>query len=126
MRYFIGYHNEEKTKMPCTRLPYPRLRTKRPVAGTEGGVVWVVAGMGSSPKRYVLTSQFTIEKCEENKYPAEDLPNEVSGTGRLFGASISLDRTTLLDTLRRVSANFISGFREIDDPSLIAQLKALT
>lgn len=125
MKHYVGYHNEEKTGMACGLLPYPRLRTRRNVYGLEGSTVWVVAGVGTSPKRYVLASTFTIERCSSNKYPGDELPNEVSGPGTLLGESVELNGTGLLDDLQRISANFASGLREIKDPSVIAELERL-
>ena len=125
MRYFIGYHNEEKTGLLCTKLPYPRIRTKHSVQGAEGATVWVVAGIGKSPKRYAVTSRFEVEHSNDGKYPATDLPNEASGNGKLFGDTIPIDGTPLLTELKRVTANFVSGFRELHDPRIIEALKVL-
>ena len=127
MRYFIAYHNEQKTGVPCTSLAYPRVRTKKAVVGLEGSIVWLIAGVGKkSPKHYFIASRFVILKCETDKYIGEKQPNEASGTGRLMGLTIPIDGTALLDSLRLKSANFVSGFCEIQEPSTIAALKALT
>ena len=125
MRYFIGYHNEVRTGLLCTKLPYPRIRTKKSVVGTEGATVWVVAGIGKSPKRYALTSTFRINECRDGKNPGTDLPNEAWGPGKLLGDSIPLDGTVILADLKRMTANFVSGFREITDPTIVAELKRL-
>jgi hypothetical protein len=125
VRYFVAYHNEQKTKILCTNLPYPRVRTKKKVFGLEGSVVWMIAGAGKSPKSYYLVSTFIIDKFEPNKYPGDDLPNEVSGTGRLFGLSILLDQTSILEKLKRQTANFASGFFEINNSAIISEFESL-
>lgn len=125
LRYFIAYHNEEKIGAPCATLPYPRVRTKKPVDGLEGSTVWLIAGVGKSPKSYYVASRFTINKCECDKYLGQALNNEVSGDGHLFGLSIPIDATPLLAELKRQSANFVSGFCQISDPTIISALKAL-
>jgi len=126
LQYFIAYHNEQLTGILCTELPYPRVRTKKRVIGLEGSTVWLIAGVGLSPKSYYLASTFTIVKCEPDKYPGEKLPNEVSGRGHLLGMRVPLDGTDLLGKLKRQSANFVSGFCEIRDSTLISSLTALT
>jgi hypothetical protein len=126
MRYYIGYHNEEKMGALDTSLRHPRVKTKKPVLGLEGSTVWLIAGVGSSPKSYYVASRFIIEKCEPDKYLGEKLPNQVSGEGKMLGRSVPLDRSDLLPELKRQSANFVSGFCQISDPNTIAGLKAIT
>lgn len=125
MRYYIGYHNEEKMGALDTSLRHPRVRTRRPVVGLEGSTVWLIAGAGTSPKSYYVASRFTIEKCEPDKYLGEKLSNQVSGEGRMLGRSVPLDGSELLAQLKQRSANFVSGFCSITDPSVIAGLKAI-
>lgn len=125
MRHFIAYHNEQKMGYSCTDIPHPRAKTSKRIEELEGSNVWLVAGEGKSPKNYYLGAMFTVTKCETDKYPGTDLPNEVSGPGALFGTRICLNSTSLLIQLRKVSANFISGFCEVRGASEIAALKAL-
>lgn len=87
--------------------------------------MWLVAGEGKSPKSYYLASRFVIEECAPDKHLGTRLPNEVTGVGDLFGTSISLDASPVLEQLRRASANFVNGFFELRDPVVISALKAL-
>jgi hypothetical protein len=125
LRYFIAYHNEQKMGYSCTAIPTPRVKTSKPVAGTEGSTVWLIAGEGKSPKSYYLAAKFSVEKCEPGKHLGTELPNEVSGPGLLLGKSIKLSGTPLLSQLQKLSANFVHGFCEVRDVAAIAALKAL-
>lgn len=125
MRHFAAYHNAEKMKYSCISIPEPRVKTSKSISGLEGVTVWLIAGEGSSPKRYYLASKFIAKKCLPNHYPGTNLPNQISGEGKLFGLSIPLDRTQLLDTLRAKSANFVNGFYEIKDPTIVKSLQIL-
>jgi hypothetical protein len=124
MLYFTAYHNEQAEGILCTDLPYPRVRTRNKVLGLEGAVVWVVAGVGKSPKSYYLASTFIIEKCEPDKYPGDKLPHEVSGSGNLLGLRVRLDQT-LIENLKLKTANFARGFSEMRDLTIVAALKSL-
>ena len=125
MRHFLTYHNAQKMGYSCTKIPTPRARTGKPVRGLEGSTVWLVAGEGGSPKSYFLAAHFVVDKCESDKHLGTKLTNEVSGAGVLHGPRLRLDGSSLLEGLRRGSANFVSGFSEIRDPSVITALKAL-
>lgn len=125
MRFFIAYHNEQGMGYSCTDIPYPRVKTRRPVKGLEGATVWLVAGEGKSPKSYYLAAKFIIDKCDPDKHLGTNLPNEISGPGLLLGRSIPLNATPLLAQLQRLSANFVNGLCELRDPSAVAALKAL-
>lgn len=125
MRHFLAYHNAQKMGYSCTAISTPRVVTSKPVSGLEGATVWLVAGEGKTPKSYYLASRFIVDKCSPGKHWGTDLPNEVSGEGDLFGMRISLDASPLLEQLQRASANFVSGFCELRDPSVISALKAL-
>jgi len=125
MRHFFAYHNALKMGYSCTAIPVPQAKTRRAVIGLEGVTVWLIAGEGSTPKVYYLTSCFLIASCQENKYPGSKLPNEVSGEGVLFGKRISLKSFTVLAQLRLATANFVRGFCELHDPKIIADLELL-
>jgi len=109
----------------CTAIPEPRVKTSKPVVGLEGVTVWLIAGEGERPKSYYLTSRFIVEKCEPDKYLGTELPNEIAGTGVLLGTSVCLNATPLLKQLQKQSANFVNGLFELNDPTVIAALKAL-
>ena len=126
MRYFVAYHNAQKMGYSCTKIPEPRVKTRKPVQGTEGSIVWLVAGEGKSPKSYYLASRFVIDKAQVDLYAGTDLPNQVSGPGVLLGHSIPLTRTAILSSLQRSTANFVNGFCELRDPDVIRVLRALT
>lgn len=125
MRYFIGYHNEMKMGYSCMDIPNPRVKTSKPIEGLEGSTVWLIAGEGKSPKSYYLASKFTIEECATGKYPGTKLLNEVSGSGRLMNKTIPMNSTLLLSQLQKLSANFVNGFCELRDASVISSLTAL-
>lgn len=108
-----------------TAIAAPRVKTSKPVVGLEGSTVWLVAGEGKRPKSYYLASRFVITTCSPDKYTGTDLPNEVSGEGILFGARLNLDGLSILEDLRRVSANFVNGFFELRDPSVVVALCTL-
>ena len=126
MRYFIGYHNEQKMGYSCINIPTPRLRTEKPVGGLEGSTVWVIAGEDKTPKNFYLAAKFSIQECAADKHPGTQLFNEVSGPGILLGKSIFMNGTPLLAQLQKLSANFRSGFCELQDASAITGLHALT
>lgn len=125
MRHFLAYHNAQKMGYSCTAIPMPSVKTSKAVSGLEGVTVWLVAGEGKTPKSYYLASRFVVEECSPGKHLGTDLPNEVSGPGDLFGIRVSLDAAPVLEQLRRASANFVNGFCELCDPSVISALKAL-
>ena len=125
MRHFAAYHNAKRMKYSCTAIPEPRVKTSKSVANLEGVTVWLIAGEGSTPKRYYLASKFIAKKCQSGLYPGTDLPNQISGDGRLFGLSLPLDGTSLLAALRKNSANFVNGFYEIKDAAVVKGLQAL-
>lgn len=85
----------------------------------------MIVGAGKSPKSYYLVSIFIIDKCEQNKYSGDDLPNKISGTERLFDLSIPLDQTSILEKLKRQTANFASGFFEINNSAIISEFESL-
>ncbi len=124
MRYFIGYHNEQKMGYSCADISTPRLKTKKSVEGLEGSTVWLISGEGRTPKKYYVALTFNIEECATGKYPGTKLPNEVSGLGIMMGKSTLINGSQLLSQLKLLSANFVSGFCELRDPSVIASLKA--
>jgi hypothetical protein len=109
----------------CEKIPEPRVKTSKPIDGLEGVTVWLIAGEGKSPKNYYLAARFIVENCEIDKYPGTDLPNQISGPGKLFHKSICLNGTPLLGLLQKQSANFVNGLCELRDPSALAALKAL-
>ena len=125
MRYFLAYHNAEKMGYSCTAITTPSVKTSKSVAGLEGSTVWLIAGEGKSLKNYFLASTFVVDKCEPDKYPRTKLANELSGAGTLLGTSVSLNMTPLLRELQRLSANFVNGFCELRDTTVISALKAL-
>lgn len=124
MRHFLAYHNAQKMGYSCTVITVPRVKTSKSVTGLEGSTVWLVAGEGKRPKSYYLASRFVIEQCSPDKHAGSELPNEVSGAGNLFGTRMPLDGMPILEKLRRVSANFVNGFFELQDPSVVSALKA--
>ena len=109
----------------CTDIRNPQVKTSKSVEGLEGSTVWLVAGEGKSPKSYYLAAKFTIEFCNPSKHVGTTLPNEVSGRGLLLGKSIRMNNSALLAQLQKLSANFVSGFCELSDASVIVGLKAL-
>lgn len=125
MRHFAAYHNAKRMGYSCTSIPEPRVKTSKSVSGLEGVTVWLIAGEGDSPKRYYLAAKFIASKCEPNRYPGSELPNQISGEGTLFGLSKPIDGTPLFDALRSKSANFVNGFYEIKDAAVVKSLQAL-
>jgi hypothetical protein len=109
----------------CTEIPEPRVKTKLPVVDLHGSTVWLIAGEGDRSKSYFLASTFVVEQCHSDKYPGTPLPNQISGQGKLFGRTIHLDGTPLLEVIRCETANFVSGLREIRNPKVISELRAL-
>lgn len=125
MRTFIAYHNQQTMGYSCTDIPYPRVKTSKPINGLEGSAIWLIAGEGKRPKNFYLAAKFIVENCEFNKYPATKLPNEISGKGKLLGKRICLDGTPLLNQIKKQTANFVSGLCELRDSAIIADLEKL-
>jgi hypothetical protein len=109
----------------CTEIPEPRVKTRLPVVDLHGSTIWLISGEGDRSKSYFLASTFVVEQCHSNRYPGMSLPNQVSGQGKLFGITIRLDGTPLLELIRRETANFVSGLREIRNPKVISELRVL-
>lgn len=125
MRHFVAYHNEKKMGYSCTTIPEPRVKTSNSVEGLEGVTVWLVAGEGERPKSYFLAAQFVASRCEPNSSSDLRLPHLIAGPGMLFGRRISIGGTALFALLQTESANFVRGFYETKNPTVIAGLKDL-
>lgn len=125
MRHFIAYHNQEVMGYSCTALTEPHVKTSNPVNLLEGVKVWLVAGEGKSPKAFFLAAMFIAENCVTDFYPGSDLPNKISGTGKLFGKSIPIGRTPVYKLIRKDSSCHIRGFYETHDANIISGLEAL-
>lgn len=125
MRHFLAYHNSKKMRYSSTTLTDPHVKTKNSVAGLDGVTVWLLAGEGNSPKSYYLAAKFIANKCETNKFPGTELPNEISGVGTLYKLSKPMNGTSLLHEIQTKSSNFQKGFHEIKDCSIISGLTAL-
>ena len=124
MRHFIAYHNE-KNMGPCVDIPEPRVQTRREVEGLEGVTVWLVAGEGEKPKSYFLAAKFVVCRCEPNSIAGSKFPHLITGPCHLFKKSILLSGTSLIEQVRKESANFVRGFYETKDAAVISGLNAL-
>ena len=125
MRHFIANHNEKKVGFSCVDIPEPRVQTSRPVDGVEGVTVWLVAGEGEMPKAYFLAATFVTSRCGMNSVPGSTFSNLIAGPGRLFKKTIPLSGTSLLEQVRSESANFVSGFYETKDHTIISGLLSI-
>ena len=123
MRHFIAYHNS-KDRGPSTTLTDPHVKTSKPVLGLNGVKVWLIAGEGDTPKSFFIAAMFIADKCETDKFPGTDLPNQISGAGTLYKLTKPITGTMLLDQIRTESRNFQNGFHEIKDAKIIAGLLA--
>lgn len=112
-------------KYSCTDILEPRVQTRKPVAGLEGVTVWLVAGEGESPKSYFLAAAFVASRCEPGSFPSSEFPNLIAGDGALFGKSIPLGGTELLKLIHKESANFVRGFYETTNGTIITALHKL-
>jgi hypothetical protein len=101
LRHFIAYHNQEEMGYSCTAITEPHVKTANPVEGLEGVKVWLIAGEGKSPKAFFLAAMFVAEKCETDFYTGTDLPNNISGTGKLFGKSIGIGRNPIYKLIKK-------------------------
>ena len=125
MRHYIAYHNAKGMSYPSTDLTDPHVKTKNPVTGLIGVTVWLIAGEGKSPKSFFIASMFIADKCEKNKFPGTNLPNQISGVGTLYKLTKPITGTILLDQIRMESLNFRKGFHKVEDAKIIAGLLAL-
>jgi len=122
MRHFIAYHNQKNMGYSCVDIPEPRVQTSREVEGLEGVTVWLVAGEGEKPKSYYLAAKFVASRCEANAISGSRFPHLIAGLGQLFKKSIPLAGTALLEHVRKESANFVRGFYETKEASVISGL----
>ena len=99
--------------------------TSRSVVGLEGATVWLIAGEGEKPKSYFLAVRFVAGRCDPNSFPSAKFPHLIADTGSLFKKSISLKGMPLLDQVRKESANFLRGFYETKESSIISSLTGL-
>ncbi|UZR30738.1 hypothetical protein [Methylococcus mesophilus] len=125
MRHFIAYHNQQKMGYSCADIPEPRVQTSREVEGLEGVTVWLVAGEGENPKAYFLAAKFVASHCERNSTSGSKFPYLIAGPGSLYKKSIPLGGTSVLAQIRKESANFVRGFYETKNPSIVSALNAL-
>ena len=109
----------------CTSISDPHVKTKKPVNGLDDVTVWLIAGEGKTPKSYYLASKFIAAHCQTNIFPGTELPNQISGSGKLTGKSIPISKTTLLSLIRTDSANFVRGFYETHNTIIISALQVL-
>jgi hypothetical protein len=125
LRHFIAYHNENNMGYSCFDIPEPRVQTSREVEGLEGVTVWLIAGEGDKPKSYFLAAKFVASRCEPNSIAGSKFPHLIAGPGHLFKKSIPLGGTSLIEQVRKESANFVRGFYETKDAVVISGLSAL-
>ena len=121
MRHFLAYHNT--AEMGADSDPLSVVTSKSLAKQIIGDRVWLIAGVGGSPKQYQLTSTFTVSDCTE--IAGDRFEFRVTGQGRLFGPPHSLERQRVVCGLPEESANFSLGLREITSSPHIGQFVEL-
>jgi hypothetical protein len=73
---------------------------------------------------FALT-EFVANRCEPNSISGSKFPHLIAGPGRPFKKSMPLSGTSLLERVRKESANFVRSFYETKDSAIISGLSAL-
>ena len=69
MRHFVAYHSKDRMGYSAEESNPFGLYTSKNLSNPIGDVVWIVAGVGASPKQYVLSSWFVISSVTEAEHP---------------------------------------------------------
>jgi hypothetical protein len=120
MRHFIAYHNREKMgehSRPC------QVYTNKPIHDLTGSVVWIVEGVGRSPKRYNLLGWFTVREVTES--PDSKFSTALRGIEPGFEEHVRLNEFEWFPDFRRRMGNFAFGLQPIVDDKIVSHLKEI-
>jgi len=98
------------------------LYTSKKISNPIGDIVWIIAGQGSSPKQYYLSSWFVISEVTQADHP--DFGFTLSGKeGGAFDPMPQLDHLDWFPAFRKRMANFSLGLTEIRQPEVVEALR---
>jgi hypothetical protein len=100
-----------------------RVYTSKSVDDLSGNTVWVIAGQGSSPKQYTLSSVFIVSDVGEADHP--DFKNFARGDGHRFDPPPEVNDLDWFTELRKKMANFSFGLQEITEQNHVHKLLEL-
>jgi len=120
MRHFVAYHSEDRMGYSAEEINPFGLYTKKNISST-GDKVWIIAGVGASPKQYFLSSWFVIKKVTEAEHT--DFEFQLHGEeGEAFDPMLRLDQMPWFPAFRQRMANFSIGLTQLD-PTVITALQ---
>jgi hypothetical protein len=120
MRHFIAYHN--RAKMGEHARPF-QVYTNKSIRDLKDSVVWIVEGVGRSPKEYNLVSRFIVRKVECS--PHAEFKTAGYGDGHEFRKKIRLNDFDWFADLRTKMGNFGFGLHPIVDSEILRKLEEL-
>ncbi len=124
MRHFIAYHNSKRTGHSAADSdPRSSQYVKRPVSpDVIGDIVWIVAGEGDSPKRFILSSWFQIDQVRPSD--VADFKHILQGdrAGSFHPDPPSLNDLDWFPAFFEWTGHFSFGFRQIPQRNVIDEL----
>lgn len=120
MRHFIAYHNREKMGEPSRPS---QAYTKKPLRDPKGSVVWIIEGLGRSPKRYNLVGWFTVREVIESQHP--EFSTALRGNEPGFKEHIRLNEFEWFPDFRRRMGNFAFGLQSVVDNKIVNHFKRI-
>jgi hypothetical protein len=127
MRHFVAYHNRDK--MGEHSRPF-QAYTNKTIHDLQDNVVWVVEGLGRSPKQYNLVSWFIVRNLERS--PHEAFKIALYGDDRNndrhryeFKERIRLNEFDWFSDFRRRMGNFGFGLQPVTDDEIVSHLNGV-
>ncbi|MBX3451259.1 MAG: hypothetical protein KF777_16955 [Planctomycetaceae bacterium] len=122
MRHFVAYHSEDRMGYTAEESNPFGLYTSKKLSNPIGDVVWIVAGVGPSPKQYFLSSWFVISEVTAAEHP--EFGFTLNGDeGGSFDPMARLDHLSWFPAFWRRMANFSIGLTELRDSETITAFR---
>ena len=120
MRHFVAYHNRDA--MGEISLPF-QVETRKPTRGLIGSVVWVVEGIGRSPKQYDLVSWFIVTRVEKSLRAEFETAAYGDGPDRHeFKERVRLNGFDWFPDFRTRMGNFAFGLQPVTNEEVVNRL----
>ena len=102
--------------------------TNKSIHDLKGSVVWVVEGVGRSPKQYNLVSRFIVHRVEESPHAAfktAGYGDDRDGISHELKEHIRLNDFEWFPDFRRRMGNFGFGLQPVTDDEVVNHLEKL-
>ena len=113
---YIQYHNSKKTGVSCLDLDYKKgfgVSTSKSVPNLVGNRIWLIGGLGKSPKQYYLCNYFIVDEIGPAKDQRFFKYFVAGGTGVGFEPPILLNNLDWFSDFLQSQQNFHFGLRKL-------------